>query len=177
MGRLGLTYYLGKSTDVTFAKGPQYFSPIIAPSGIEESTRSASSRASLTCPDQVRGDPTVNLLTLQEYFSRAVDSTRQYMSGLRILACRLPSGAHRTSGPPRCRFCNGSYADLIGLHGATWKTARHVRCGSWYTAQYCPAQSFRRPSMVTLRKGTAWSFSRSTYLSELTSFSFPRHPG
>jgi hypothetical protein len=44
---------VGKTSDVILARGPQYFSSVTAPSGIEESTRSASSKASRSRPDQV----------------------------------------------------------------------------------------------------------------------------
>lgn len=49
-----LTLSLGRCSDVRFVRGPQYFSSVTAPSGIEESTRSASSKASRSRPDQVR---------------------------------------------------------------------------------------------------------------------------
>lgn len=51
-----LIWLTGKISDVVFARGPQYLSSITAPSGIEESTRSASSRASRSRLDQVRVD-------------------------------------------------------------------------------------------------------------------------
>ena len=43
-----------KQTDVVFARGPEYFNTLIPPSGVEESSRSASSIASRSRPDQVR---------------------------------------------------------------------------------------------------------------------------
>jgi hypothetical protein len=45
--------FSGKNSDVIFSRGPEYFSHEIAPSGIEESTRSASSHATRSRPDQV----------------------------------------------------------------------------------------------------------------------------
>ena len=65
-------------TDVNFARGPQYLSEITAPSGIEESTRSASSVASRNRPDQVSVIPIVNPLISLEHFRElliARDST------------------------------------------------------------------------------------------------------
>jgi hypothetical protein len=43
----------GKASDVVLSRAPQYFSSVTAPSGIEESTRSASSEATRSRPDQV----------------------------------------------------------------------------------------------------------------------------
>jgi len=43
----------GKNSDIVFARGPQHFSPVVAPSGMDSTTRSASSKATHSRPDQV----------------------------------------------------------------------------------------------------------------------------
>jgi hypothetical protein len=53
--RYSCDFSSGKNTDIVFARGPEYFSHTIAPTGIEESTRSMSSYASRSRPDQVSG--------------------------------------------------------------------------------------------------------------------------
>lgn len=54
----------GKASDVRLARGPEYFNYDIAPSGIEETTRSASSQATRSRPDQVAQGVLVNAFTL-----------------------------------------------------------------------------------------------------------------
>jgi len=107
-------YSLGKNYDVKLSRGPEYFSREIAPSGIEESTRSASSQATRSRPDQVGGTDFCSGL----FGDRVQNAFREALIA-RDSAC-LVTGLMATTSCDAAHIVPQSRPDVSSLH--LWRT-------------------------------------------------------
>jgi hypothetical protein len=103
-------YSLGKNYDVKLSRGPEYFSREIAPSGIEESTRSASSQATRSRPDQVGGTDFCSGL----FGDRVQNAFREALIA-RDSAC-LVTGLMATTSCDAAHIVPQSRPDVSSLH-------------------------------------------------------------
>lgn len=122
-----------KASDVTLARGPEYFNLHVAPTGTEETTRSASSHASRSRPDQVCDYFYAGLVPLivQESIQRASPCPRwRLLTEYRLRSRQMRGCTHRTTESSRRRFnlaSHGAVADeVIGVSATARGFGRNV---------------------------------------------------